>query len=255
MPRLHFRPKSILKPLIIAHRGASTYAPENTIAAFQVAFELGADGIELDVTLTRDGVPVVIHDDTVDRTTDGSGAVAQMTLTEIRSLDAGSWYNAQFRGERIPTLADVLQAFGRRGVINIELKGSELKGDGLEAAVIQAVESAGLQQSVILSSFNPIRLWRAARISPQIERGLLYTDTLPIYLRRAWLRPIVRPTALHPFYQMVTPGYVRWAQVMGYAVNTWTVDDPIEMKRLIGLEVNAIITKKPDLLKQLTTAA
>lgn len=102
---------------------------------------------------------------------------------------------------------------------------------------------------------NPIRLWRAAQINHQIRRGLLYTDTLAIYLRRAWLRPIARPSALQPFYRMVTPGYIRWARVMGYAVNTWTVDDPIEMKRLIGLGVNAIITKKPDLLKQLATAA
>ncbi|HEX9075950.1 MAG TPA: glycerophosphodiester phosphodiesterase family protein, partial [Anaerolineae bacterium] len=145
-----------MKTLIIAHRGASNWAPENTLAAFQRACALGADGIELDVTLTRDGVPVVIHDDTVDRTTNGKGAVAQMTLEEIRSLDAGSWYSAEFRGEKIPTLAGVLQAVGQCGLVDIELKGTKLKADGLEAAAIRAVESAGMHERVILSSFNPI---------------------------------------------------------------------------------------------------
>jgi glycerophosphoryl diester phosphodiesterase len=242
-----------MKTLIIAHRGASDCAPENTLAAFQRACALGADGIELDVTLTRDSVPVVIHDDTVDRTTNGKGAVAQMTLEEIRSLDAGSWYSAEFRAEKIPTLAEVFQAVGHRAIVNVELKGTTLKADGLEAAVIRAVESAGMQERVILSSFNPIRLWRAARTSPNIERGLLYMDSLPIYLRRAWFRPLLRPAALHPIHRMVTPGYVRWARKMGYKINTWTVDDPSEMKRLIGLEVDAIITKRPDILKQMMT--
>lgn len=242
-----------MKTLIIAHRGASNWAPENTLAAFQRACALGADGIELDVTLTRDGVPVVIHDDTVDRTTNGKGAVAQMTLEEIRSLDAGSWCSAEFHGEKIPTLAEVLQAIGQCGFVDIELKGTKLKADGLEAAAIRAVESAGMQERIILSSFNPIRLWRAARLNPDIERGLLYTDSLPIYLRRAWFRPLARPAALHPIHRMVTPGYVRWAREMGYKINTWTVDDPTEMKRLIGLGVDAIITKRPDILRQIIT--
>lgn len=242
-----------MKTLIIAHRGASACAPENTLAAFERAFSLGADGIELDVTLTRDGVPVVIHDDTVDRTTNGTGAVAQMTLEEIQSLDAGRWCSTEFRGEKVPTLAEVLKTVGQRGIVNVELKGTNLKSDGLEAAAIRAVESAGMQERVILSSFNPIRLWRAARINSSIERGLLYTDTLPIFLRRAWFRPLVRPRALHPIHRMVKPGYVRRVREMGYKINTWTVDDPAEMKRLIGLGVNAIITKRPDIQKQIMT--
>ena len=245
---------SFLHNGVTAHRGNAGECPENTIAAFESAIAAGADWIELDVRRTADGHIVVIHDDTVDRTTNGKGTVAQMTLEEIQSLGAGSWYGAEFRGEKIPTLTEVFQAVGHRVIFNVELKGTKLKADGLEAAVIRAVESAGMQERVILSSFNPIRLWHAARISPSIERGLLYADSLPIYLRRAWFRPLVRPAALHPIHRMVTPGYVSWARKMGYKINTWTVDDSDEMKRLIGLGVDAIITKKPDILKQIMAA-
>ena len=239
-----------MKILNIAHRGASAVAPENTLAAFNCAFEMGADGIELDVTLTKDGIPVVIHDDTVDRTTDGHGPIKQMTLEEVRSLDAGAWFDERFRGIRIPTLAQVLEAVGIRGIVNIELKSVMLKTDGLEAVVAKVIEQAGFGDRVIISSFNPFALNRMANLSPRLPRALLYAGNLPIYLRRAWLRPIAHPSALHPSYRMVTPKLIKWARSKGYAVNTWTVDDPAEMKRLVDLGVNAIITNRPDRLKQ-----
>ncbi len=233
--------------LNLGHRGASAYAPENTLAAFDLAFEMGADGVELDVTLSKDGVPVVIHDDTVDRTTNGHGLIQQMTLEQIKQLDAGVKFD-KYCGERIPTLQEVLERVGKRGLVNIELKGTAVRDDGLEAAVARVVEKTCTVDNVLFSSFNPFALNRVARVLPNVPRGLLYADDLPIYLRRAWLRPLAHPTAMHPKYTMITATFVSWARSKGYAINTWTVNEPEDMERLIGLGINAIITNKPDVL-------
>lgn len=240
-----------MKPLVLAHRGASAYAPENTLAAFNLAFEMGADGIELDVTLTKDGVPIVIHDDTVDRTTNGKGAVKEQTLEQVKQLDA-SYKFEKYRGEplRVPTLAEVLQAIGKRGIVNIELKSTTLQTDGIEAATLAVIEDTGTAENIILSSFNPFALQRMYELEPRLPRGLLYSNDLPIYLRRAWLRPFAHPTAMHPQCAMITAGYVAWAKGKGFKINTWTTDDPGEMKRLMDLGVDAIITNKPDVLRQ-----
>ncbi len=234
--------------LNLGHRGASAYAPENTLAAFNLAFQMGADGIELDVTLSRDGIPVVIHDDTVDRTTNGHGLIRQMTLAQIKQLDAGSWFSPKYWDEEIPTLAQVLELVGTRGIINIELKGTAFRDDGLETAVGRVAEQANANDHVLFSSFNPFALYRIAHVIPRAPRGLLYAEDLPIFLRRAWLRPLARPTALHPKHTMISPAYVTWAHGKGYAINTWTVNEPEEMRRLIGLGIHAIITNKPDVL-------
>jgi len=238
-----------MKPLVLAHRGASASAPENTLAAFNLAFEMGADGLELDVTLSQDGVPIVIHDDTVDRTTNGKGAVKELTLEQIKQLDA-SYKFEKYRGETIPTLAEVLRAFGQRGIVNIELKSKTLKTDSIEAATLAVIEDTGTADNVIISSFNPFALQRMHALEPRLPRGLLYARHLPIYLRRAWLRPLARPTALHPHYSMIDAKYVVWARRKGLKINTWTTDDPAEMQRLMNLGVDAIMTNKPDVLRQ-----
>ncbi len=239
-----------MKPLVIAHRGASAYAPENTLAAFNLAFDMGADGVELDVTLSKDGVPVVIHDDTVDRTTNGHGHIKTMTLAEIQQLDASHKFDA-YRGEKIPTLEQVLRAIGTRGIVNIELKSTTLQSDGVEAATLAVIEETGATERVLISSFNPFALYRMAQLDPRLPRGLLFAPDLPIYLRRAWLRPLARPGALHPKSSMIDAAFVRWARRQGYRINTWTVDDPDEMRRLIALGVDGIISNKPDLLRQI----
>ncbi|MBI3914735.1 MAG: glycerophosphodiester phosphodiesterase [Chloroflexi bacterium] len=264
------------RPLIIAHRGASASAPENTLAAFQRAFQLGADGIELDVTLTKDGVPVVIHDDTVDRTSNGRGKVSAMTLAELERLDFGSWFGEKFRGEKIPTLVEVLRAVPRDKLINIELKTQALRSwspnatqlsriefakiatqmlfrlwepPRLEPAVVKVIEETQSGNHVIISSFNPLALSRMRQLNPQLPRGLLYFKELPIFLGNAWLRPLARPHALHPRNPMVTFAYMEWANRRGYAVNAWTVDEPIEARRLAEIGVNAIITNQPEVLR------
>ncbi len=244
--------------LILAHRGASARAPENTLAAFRLARELGADGIELDVQLTRDKVPVVIHDDTIDRTTDGHGTVTAMTIGEITRLDAGSWKGQEFRGEPIPTLAQVfeglmdwLKPIGRTrpALINVELKTERVNTEGLEREVLNVISRYGVEDRILLSSFNPLSLYRAKKINPRIPRGLLYDNSLPIYFRNAWFRWLASPQAMHPEHPMIDARYMEWAKSKRLAVNTWTVDSPQEAIRLYKLRVNGIITNVPDIIR------
>lgn len=248
-----------MPPLILAHRGASAYAPENTLAAFRLARELGADGIELDVQLTRDKVPVVIHDDLVDRTTDGHGRVSDLTIAEISRLDAGTWKTEDYRGEPIPTLAQVFEALSdwlkpvgnaRPCLINVELKTEFIIPDGLERQVLNTIARYGVQNRVLLSSFSPLSLVRAKGVNPRLPRGMLYDATMPVYLRGAWLRWWVAPRAMHPEHTMIDARYMQWARSKRLEVNTWTVDDPAEAQRLAALGVNAIITNQPDVIRQ-----
>ena len=237
--------------LNFAHRGASAQAPANTLSAFRLAAELGADGVELDVQLSRDGEAVVIHDFTVDATTNGSGAVAEKTLIELQALDAGSWFDAAFTGEHIPTLQEVMDAVGHRLLLNIEIKlPFTLANTGLEAEVVRLIEDNNLVERVIVSSFHPLALRRVKSLNRRIPTGLLYAHDLPIYLRRAWLAPLAPHEARHPDSAMVTPPYVRAMKAKGYRINVWTVDDPDEMRRLLHLGVDAIITNRPDVLHQ-----
>jgi glycerophosphoryl diester phosphodiesterase len=250
--------QSLFMPLILAHRGASARAPENTLAAFRLACTLGADGIELDVQLTRDHVPVVIHDDTVDRTSDGHGRVADMTVGELTRLDAGAWKADEYRGERIPTLAQVfdgltdwLKPIGRArpALINVELKTERVFTDGLEREVLNLISRYDLETCILLSSFNPLSLYRAKKINPRIPRGLLYDNSLPIYFRNAWFRLLAGPRAMHPEYPMIDARYMQWAKNKRLAVNTWTVDSREEAMRLSKLGVNGIITNEPDMIR------
>jgi glycerophosphoryl diester phosphodiesterase len=247
---IHHRSQSH-RTLILAHRGASHRAPENTLAAFRLAAEIGADGIELDVQLCQDGEAVVIHNSTVDETTDGGGRVKDFTLTELQELDAGSWYTAEFRGEHIPSLAQVLHELGARLIFNIELKTGSSFSDGLEAEVVRLVEDANMVHRVIISSFNPVALWRVHRLNRNIPIGLLYAPDQPRHLRDRWLQPLARPNALHPRWDMLDEQSVAAAHRQGLRVHPWTCNDPDAMLRLVGWGVDAIITDRPDLLYDL----
>ena len=237
------------RPLNFAHRGGSYEAPPNTLAAFMLAVDLGADGIEFDVHLSKDGQIVVIHDFSLEATTDGHGLVRDKTLAELKELDAGSRFDPAFASERIPTLQEVIDAVGRRLLFNIELKAKGLGGD-LAAAVVRIVEENHLVDRVVASSFNPLTVRQVKRLNPQILTGMLYADDMPFFLRRPWLRGLVRPDALHPHYKMVDGDYMHWAKRQGYRVNVWTADDPGEMWQLIKLRVDTIITNRPDLLRE-----
>ena len=238
-------------PLNLGHRGAQKVAPENTMVAFERARTMGADGVELDVQLSSDGAMIVMHDARVERTTNGQGAVRELKLEYLRGLDAGAWFAPEFSGERVPTLDEVLAWAGDTMLLNIEMKSFSIAGDGLEAKVIEAVRREHLQGRVILSSFNPLSLIRARRIASEIPIGLLYAKNLALPLRRAWLRPAVRPDALHPHWTMVSDPYMTWAHRAGYRVNVWTADEFHDQQRLTALHVDTIITNRPDTLAAL----
>ncbi|MCW5882868.1 MAG: glycerophosphodiester phosphodiesterase [Anaerolineae bacterium] len=243
------------RQLNVAHRGASAATPENTLAAFRAAMDAGADGVELDVQLSADGVPVIHHDFDLGRTDTGNGPLREQTLAQLRRLDAGGWKDARFTGERIPTLAEVFALLDRQMLVNVELKSRSSRGDGLEAAVFNAIQRAHMTDRVIVSSFNPFALMRFRDLAAGIPLGLLYSPDLPVHLRRTWLRPAVRPEALHPRHDMVDANLMTWAHKSGYRVNTWTVDDPAEMRRLLDLGVDAIITNVPDVLRAVMAEA
>ena len=230
------------RPLIIGHRGAAADAPENTLAAFALALEQGADGVELDVQLCADGVPVIMHDDTVDRTCDGTGRVGDLTLAELHLLTIAAEHP-------IPTLDDLFATFGRRTLYNVELKALGRGGDGLAAAVARAIAAHGVAEQVIVSSFSPFTLRAAQRhLPPGVPVALLRE-------RRA-TRPahvLLRAAADHPHHSLVDATLMAWARRRGRRVNAWTVDDPAEARRLLGLGVHGIITNRPGQIKQETT--
>jgi glycerophosphoryl diester phosphodiesterase len=248
----------VSRPLNFGHRGAPHAAPENTLVSFQKAREMGADGVELDVLLCADGEVVVMHDSTVERTTDGHGRISDLTLAQVKALDAGARFGPPFVGERVPTLREVAGWAQNDVLLNIELKSSNVRSEprkkrgaeyqGLEEKVIAIIREYGLEGRVILSSFNPGSIWRVRRLAPDLQTGLLYAMDLPIFLSRAWLRPLARPNALHPHYEMVGDAYMGWARHKGYHVNVWTPDHTLDLQRLIDQKVDAIITNRPDRL-------
>jgi glycerophosphoryl diester phosphodiesterase len=243
------KPKTDRRPLVFGHRGASAVAPMNTLAAFKKAIELGADGVELDVQYTSDGKLVVIHDQTLEHSSDGTGRVVSHTLEEIQQFDAGSWFDPQFKGERIPTLGEVFDTIGDRILVNIELKSLTIPlSDGMDRDIVAFIRERNLFDQVIVSSFNPFALRRVKKKEPRIEIGLLYAPDMPTIYSHAQLRPWIKPDALHPENIMVNEHYMEWARHKGYPVNVWTANDEDEMRRLIELGVNMIMTDYPDKL-------
>lgn len=244
------------RTLNIAHQGASAAAPSNTLAAFRRAAELGADGIELDVHLSADGVPVVIHDFTVDRTTDGTGRVADLTLAALKELDAGSWFDPAYAGEQIPTLREVFETVGPHLLINVELKALPVSRDGLERAVVELVEAHHLADRVLLSSFNPFAIRQVRRASPHLPIGLLYAATPLFRLTRvlAGLMRSLRPEAMHPQWSVVDPATVHRVHARGQRLIAWTVDEPHSMQQLARWGVDGIITNRPDRLLEVLEA-
>jgi glycerophosphoryl diester phosphodiesterase len=233
-------------PLVLGHRGASYDAPENTIAAFTLARQQGADGVELDTMLTRDGVPIVIHDFTLDKTTDGSGLVKEHDLRAIKLLDAGSHYDFQFRNERVPTLDEAFEALGRELIINVELKTTAWRSDGLELAVLNVIRRHNAANRVIVSSFNPFALRRFRALAPHIPIGYLYAPDEPIYLRYGWFMIGLPHEARHPHHSLVDEQFMAWARNAKYRVHVWTVDEPQRIRQLRDLGVDAIITNRPN---------
>ena len=247
-----FTPRETIKPLVIAHRGASAYAPENTLAAFNLAFEMGADGIELDVELTKDSVPVVFHFDQ-NQQTHGRRSLQDLTLAEVKRLDAGAWFDAKYGGEKIPTLEEVLAAVGARGLIVIEIKWSAvaLSSDELERATAQVIAQAVDARNLVVSSFHPLALYRMRRLAPRVPRALIYqTELVPALLNGPWFRALVQPRALHFECQMLDAKRAAWARRAKYEIVAWRTEEPAEIKRLIALGADGIMSNAPDVLRR-----
>jgi len=242
--------ETLSKPVVFAHRGASAYAPENTLAAFQQALRQGAQAIEFDVKLTSDGHVVIIHDQTVNRTTNGTGQVAKLPLDALRELDAGSWLLADtvpvgyFRGEKIPTLDEVFEAVGKKLFMNIELTNYATPFDALVLKVAGIVKKHGLENRVLFSSFFPHNLMNVARLLPQVPRGQLIFPGSAGSWQRAWGR-LINIQAEHPFTEDVTQKLVVDAHARGRRIHAWTVNAPDEMRRLKRLGVDGIFSDDP----------
>ncbi len=232
-----------MRPLNIAHRGASGTFPENTLRAFVAAIDAGADMCELDVRLSRDGVAVVIHDETVDRTTDGRGAVAAMTLESLKRLDAGARFAPEFRGERIPTLDEVFKLTAGRCGLDVELKVA-----GVEAAVCGIIRSHRALETSMVSSFDWNALGRARAIEPALRVGLL-AENRPQRLLEAAVA--MKADAVNPRFQMVNAEFCFAAHARGLKVYAWTVDAPGAMRALIASGVDAIATNYPERMRKL----
>ncbi len=240
---------------IFAHRGASAHAPENTLAAFQMAVEHGAHGIELDAKLCADGHVIVLHDATVNRTTNGKGKAREIPLKHLKLLDAGGWFDSQFAGEQIPTLEEVFKTIGDRLYINVELTNYSSPRDNLVEKVVELVRVYHLEDSVLFSSFSPRNILNARKLAPEIPGALLALPGVSGWLARSrWLRK-VSPCVVHPYFTEVDTEFMDRQKSWGRRVHVWTVNDINEMKRLKRLRVGGIFTDDPRLACQVLEQA
>ncbi len=247
--------RSLPRPLILAHRGDSAHAPENTLAAFRLAVEKGAHGVELDAKLSADGVAVVMHDATVERTTNGKGAVSALPLAEIKALDAGSHFSEAFAGEPVPTLEEVFAALGDHTLIDVELTNYASPFDDLPERVAELVRRFHLEESVILTTFHPVTLLRACRLLPDLPMGLLALPGSAGGPSRAWPGTWLQHEILIPNEADVSPALVERAHVQKRALYAYTVDEPERMRCLVEMGVDGLISDDPALALQVVERA
>ena len=229
---------------VIAHRGASGHAPENTLAAFRRAVELGASFIETDLQLSRDAHFVALHDTSLDRTTNGRENVHDYTLAELRRLDAGSWFSPEFAGEHIPTLEEILD-FARATdvILYLEIKVTGIRGS--EHALVAGLTDAKMLERVVILSFELATLLEVRKRNPALMTGFLFDWPYPDAVERA-IRVGARQIA--PRGDLVTPALIEAAHQADLQVVTWTINEPAQMRYLAAAGVNGIMTDYPDRL-------
>jgi len=235
-------------PLLrVGHRGARGHAPENTMISFTTGAHMGVDAVETDVQLSQDGEVVLIHDHTVDRTTDGHGFVKDMTLAELKRLDAGCWYSPEYAGERIPTLTELLMWAKDRVGVAIEIKNGPIYYPGIAEKTIHLLRQHGMERQVILISFDHLVLREAKEIAPEIATGILYVGGLAdaVAAARAALAD-----SLNPHWAYVTPELVRGAHAAGLAISAWNPNDLATLRMLSDLGVDSAGTDYPELFEQ-----
>ena len=240
-----------MDPFVIAHRGDSAHRPENTLAAFASALELGAEFMEFDVQLTRDGHVIVLHDPTLDRTTTGRGLVRDLTLAEVRSASAGyaSRFGDAFRGERVPALSEVLAFLRDRCRVMIELKSDSVTDDeegGLEAHTIEEIRRAHMEKDSALISFSRRALLRCRKAAPEILRGHLFHDATPEQVV-AGAREVGTDLVM-PEKGLLTDALFAATRAAALRVATWVLDAPEELEALARFELYGFATNRPGVM-------
>lgn len=242
-------PTSTKRPMIIAHRGDPSQAPENTVAAIKKALEIGVDVVEFDVHISKDGHLVAIHDATLERTTDGFGPVAAHTLDDLKKLDAGAWFSEEFRGEPIPTIAEMLAAIPAPTWINIHLKSHENESDRVESALVDAVREAGAVNRTYITHHTRHGLYRIHRKEPKLrlswlprggEQDVEYVDDAFYMGFRI----------IQPNFRIVNKRFVDYAHQRGMWVNVFWADEEEHMRELAEMGVDGILTNYPARLKK-----
>jgi glycerophosphoryl diester phosphodiesterase len=237
------------KPLVLAHRGASAYAPENTLAAFRLAVAQGADGVELDARLSVDGQVVVFHDQTTLRLTGVPGRVRDKTLDQLRALDAGAHFSPAFAGERIPTLDEVLAEMGGKVLVDIELSNYGDFWNGLAGQVAAIVQRHNAERWVLFTSFWPANLLAIQRLLPRAPVGLLALPGLPGRVAVSRFLRRVSPELLVTHHRLLDETTVRAERLRERQVFAYTVNDPGLARRLLAAGVNGIITDDPPAIR------
>ena len=238
------------RPVIFAHRGASANAPENTFAAFELAVRMGAEAIELDSMLSQDGIPVVIHDHTLERTTNGHGLVSSQDLSDLIKLDAGSWFSETFKGEQVPLLREVLERFSHNILINIELKNYHAPHDTLAETVLKLVDELNIWDSVLFSSFLPGNLRLIHKRNPEAKVALLCPSGIKGWFFRSSLYLKLSPEIIHPAESDVNSKYIEREHQRRRRVHVWTVNDKAKARELLIDDVDGIFSDEPAAMKE-----
>ena len=229
--------------LTIAHRGASGFAPENTMAAFEKAYEMGADGFECDVQLTKDGYPILLHDYTLERTTNGTGFALDKRLAGIKKLDAGSWYGPEFAGITVPTLDDVFAYAKGKMLLNIELKKSP-QPEQLVEEVCSRIREYNVLDQCLITSFDEKAVTLAGQCLPDCHTGLLIDKPADMMWEGGW-------TFLAVKHELINVELLKNADRENIKIVTWTVNEESDMQRLLDMGVGRMITNYPDRLNKL----
>lgn len=235
------------RPIILAHRGDKDHAPENTLPSFAQAIQKGADGVELDAKLTSDGHVIVIHDTTVDRTTNGSGKIQSFSLDAIRKLDAGSWFDKSFAGLQVPLLEEVFETVGKEKIINIELTNYATPRDRLVEKVCELIKKHKNQNQILFSSFFASNLRTVAKMLPKVPRGLLAMPGLVGLWARSFGFMFGDYQALHPHISSVSRVQIQRVHRVKRRIHVWTANTPEEIKQLADWNVDGIFTDDTEL--------
>ena len=233
---------------VFAHRGFSGVYPENTMLAFQKAYEAGCDGIELDVQLTRDGIPVIMHDETIDRTTSGKGNLRDYTYEELCQFDCYGKFPGKYGFQKLPTLQEYLEWVKETGLItDIELKNSVYYYRGLEEKVLALVDHYHLRGRILFSSFSHVSVLKCKQLAPEIPAGFLQEEELE---NVGWYSRDQQVEFYHPGKKILTKEQVKECHRLGVGVNVWTINKKKEIRKMIKWQVDGIITNYPDLVRK-----